>query len=111
MESENQLNGGVIRYISQMFAVLRRLYYKLLSLPPAQSRHFKQNVRPSAGDQHVRSTWDVNLLSRRGARALTRQRRPRHISTERSHGDADVNRKCFSHNASAHVKVHWLFLE
>lgn len=30
MESENQLNGGVITYISQMLAVLRRLYYNPL---------------------------------------------------------------------------------
>lgn len=62
MESENQLNGGVIRYINQMFAVLRRLYSKP---PTPPSLCLKLSVKPSAGDQHAKSTRDKNLLTQR----------------------------------------------
>lgn len=59
MESENQLNGGVIRCISQMFAVLKRLY----SEPPTSHLCLKQSVKPSAGDQHAKSSGNRNLLT------------------------------------------------
>jgi len=62
MESENQLNEGVIRYINRVFAVLRRLYSK--PTPPAPSSlRLKPSVKPSAGDQHAKSTGDRNLLT------------------------------------------------
>lgn len=55
MESEKQLKGGVMRYINQMLAELRRLYSNLCCL--------KLSVKPSAGDQHAESTRDGNLLT------------------------------------------------
>lgn len=55
MESKNQLKGGVMRYINQMLAELRRLYSNLCCL--------KLSVRPSAGDQDAESTGDRNLLT------------------------------------------------
>lgn len=63
MERENQLNGGVIRYINQMFAVLRRLYYKPPTTSSLQSLCLKQSAKLSAGDQHAKSTGGKNLLT------------------------------------------------
>lgn len=66
MESENQLKGGVMRYINQMLAELRRLYSNLCCL--------KLSVKPSAGDQHAESTGDGNLLT-------LQQRHANHVNT------------------------------
>lgn len=51
---KNQLDGGVIRCISQMFAVLRRLYYKHPPSPLAFPAR-RCCAEPSAGDQHAKS--------------------------------------------------------
>lgn len=76
MENENQLKGEVMRYISQMFAVLRRLFSK----PPPPSLCLNQSVKPSAGDQHAKSTGDKNLLTQ-GFRHTTDSARLRMADT------------------------------